>query len=225
LDEESTRRARLHVVNDLRETLTVPGARRVGASLEILPEPHAQCSPLLLQAPGVVVTSCASPVSGTLARVRYKSGRAFSASDRVRVAVGQVDAQGQFQVQAEALVRLHAMGAHIHQEHDVELAIRADDVVALITTDGSSLMIEMRAYDNPSTLVGDVVGKLDRNQRRHPVVNDVMSRVDVNLRFPAFEVAAKSRDGFALLTKDLKVLPLPNACPLLLFNYDVLGAA
>jgi len=221
LTDDQIATARDNVKRDLRETRPVSGSSRVGKTTEVRPTPckSPRGSPII----GFVASTLPVPESGTITRVRWKSGRTFDSKDRIKISVGRMDRGSTWRETRSEIVRPHSLGSHVHQEHDVTISVEKGDLVAILlmkTRDEEGLMPESHYYSDPDALAVDVVGEIPYSKRDHPTINHVISVIDKNALYPSVVPRAAAVEGSTIRTTE-EGWTSSEGCAEWIFNYDL----
>lgn len=188
---------------DLRPPPVAAGELRVGKSIEVLGRRALAGSRVgKEEIYAFVGPRGLGQAEGRLKRVSWKSGSALTKPIRVSVGAWSEDGGGGWVEAASAVVHPHQLGAHLHQEHVVDLPLAAGQIVGLFGEE--DLQPDSHTHDNaPELLIKDQAWELHKREMVHETVDQVLNRADLGRMLPKR----------APLLRDVLVQTQPNAPP------------
>ncbi|KAH9254015.1 hypothetical protein BASA81_007890 [Batrachochytrium salamandrivorans] len=174
---------RRNLYADLRPTPIATGELRVGKSIEVLgrrtlagnrvgkEEIYAFVGQHIIDWSG----------QGRLKRVSWKSGSRLTKP--IRISVGGFEGEKGWVEAASMVVNPHQLGAHLHQEHVVDLPLAVGQLVALFGEE--DLQPDSHTHDNAGELlIKDQAWELHKREMVHETVDQVLNRADLGRILP-----------------------------------------
>lgn len=161
---------------DLRQTPVLPQQQRLGNTLETLARVMGKDDDPLPVIFGFMAQTIDFPRNGTVKRVSWKSANRLD--QPIKISIGSFDPSNNMWIEtASQLVEPHSKGAHLHQEHEVDLPIVPGLFVAVLGQE--DLAPETQAFDNPHDyLIKDLSAHLHKREVVHLMIDKVINAVD-----------------------------------------------